>query len=834
MLKLQGITKDYIVGDGKVEALKGVDIEFRKSEFVAILGASGCGKTTLLNIVGGLDKYTTGDLIINNKSTKNYSDYEWDTYRNHSVGFVFQSYNLIPHQTVLNNVELALTLSGVSKHERRQRAKEALKKVGLGDQINKKPNQLSGGQMQRVSIARAIVNDPEIILADEPTGALDTTTSIQVLDILKEIAKDRLVVMVTHNPELADQYATRTIRLTDGLVISDSNPYESVIEEVKEEKIVKGKKREARKHKKKSSMSFWTAFSLSLNNLMTKKARTILTAFAGSIGIIGIALILSLSSGFQNYIDKVQEDTLSTYPIVIESQTVDYTEMMESIMNKGDKEEHGLDKIYSNNILADLLKTMSAGIKTNDLKAFKKYLDSSEEIQNYTTAIKYTYNSKINIYSPNYSETTNNKLVPADFNLGTIIGPYASPMMQEMMNQLNVWEEMLDNQTLLDSQYELIGAGSKWPSAYNEVVVVVNENNELTDHILFSLGLKTTEDFYDMMYQLQTNPNYVAPVTSYTYEEILGLKYKLVVDSQYYEDKDNDGIFENVSENPSSMKKVLDNSLEVEVVGIVRAKEGAAATSISGSIGYTKELTEYIVKRNKNSDVVIAQQSNLTTDVTTGELFDVDLAGNPNVGQYQEVLTKIGYADLDVPATISLYPTTFEAKDAINKLIKEYNEEKLSSQQIQYTDYIGIMMSSVSTIIDAISYVLIAFVSISLIVSSIMIGIITYISVLERTKEIGVLRSIGARKKDISRVFNAETLLIGFVSGALGIGVTVLLDIPINIILKMLAGIEGIAKLPVVGALILVAISMLLTFIAGLIPSRIAAKKDPVIALRTE
>ena len=841
MLKLDKIVKNYVTGDTVVNALKGVSVEFRKSEFVAILGASGCGKTTLLNIVGGLDKYTSGDLVINGNSTKNYTDYDWDTYRNHSVGFVFQSYNLIPHQTVLANVELALTLSGVSKAERRARAKEALKKVGLEGQINKKPNQLSGGQMQRVSIARAIVNDPEIILADEPTGALDSTTSIQVMDILAEIAKDRLVVMVTHNAKLADEYANRIINLSDGEIIGDSNPYDSSKEP--EEKVKQEQeeltKREIKKRKKKSSMSFWTAFSLSLNNLMTKKARTILTAFAGSIGIIGIALILSLSSGFQGYIDKVQEDTLSTYPITIEEQTFSYADIMEGMQNNNSKPaEHDKDKIYSNNNLTEMLKKMMSGVRTNNLKDFKKYLDNYEDIDKYVSDIKYTYNSKLYIYKDEYSETENDRLVPTSLNALDALpdGMFPGINIQEMVEQMVVWEELLNNDELLNSQYDLIGEGSKWPTKYNEVVIVVNENNEITEHILYSLGLKGEDDFKELIKNM-FNPDYKPAISSYSYEELLGLKYKLVAASDFYE---YDGtLYNNISEDTKKMKNVLDNALEMQVVGIVRPKEKVQANSINGAIGYSKELTEYLINKNMNSDVVKAQIASKDKNVITGEAFPEETrtvsTNKSTVSKtYEQVLSDIGYADFEKPQTISIYPSSFEAKEKINDIISEYNEGKDVKDQIKYTNYIDMMMDSMSVMIDAISYVLIAFVSISLVVSSIMIGIITYISVLERTKEIGVLRSIGARKKDISRVFNAETILIGLVAGVLGIVITMVLDIPINIILNHLAGIQGVAKLPVLGSLILVLISVLLTAIAGLIPSRIAAKKDPVIALRTE
>lgn len=819
MLKLNNIVKDYYVGETVVHALKGINVEFRKSEFVSILGASGCGKTTLLNIVGGLDKYTSGDLIINNVSTKNYTDNDWDTYRNHSIGFVFQSYNLIPHQSVLNNVELALTLSGVSKQERKAKAIEALKKVGLENEINKKPNQLSGGQMQRVSIARAIVNNPEIILADEPTGALDTITSIQVMDILKEIAKDRLVIMVTHNPELADKYSTRIIRLVDGVIKSDSNPYVSEEQVVNEE--IKPKK------KKNSAMSFWTAFALSLNNLMTKKARTLLTAFAGSIGIIGIALILSLSSGFQSYINKVQEDTLSTYPLTIETTSINYTQMLESYQGKKEI-DHELDKVYPNNVMQEMLKAIKDGMKANDLKAFKEYLDNNEELKDYVSDIQYVYNAKMNIYSDKYDEDKNNRLVPSSFEMSFPGSSASSSMMNTMMSTYQIWTEIINNDSLLSSQYELLGKNSRWPSSYNEVVVVVDSNNEITDYVLFALGLLDSSELMKML----MIDGYVPKTRAYTYDEILSLNFKLVLDSDYYQ-KDG-SLYTDISEDPKIMKNILDNALNIKVVGIVRAKTQASAASITGAVGYTHALTEYVVENNFNSDVVRDQLDSKTKSVITGKEFTKDENGEYSETEYYNELVKVGYARLDTPSMINIYPASFEAKDKITEIITNYNNSVEKDKQIQYTDYIGLMMSSVTTIINAISYVLISFVSISLVVSSIMIGIITYISVLERTKEIGVLRSIGARKKDISRVFNAETIIIGLVSGLIGIGLTIILDIPINLLLKSLIQINNIAKLPVMGGVILVLISVFLTFIAGLIPSRIAAKKDPVIALRTE
>lgn len=816
MLKLKNIVKVYVAGETKVEALKGVSINFRKNEFVSILGPSGCGKTTLLNIIGGLDRYTSGNLIINDVSTKRYTNENWDSYRNHSIGFVFQSYNLIPHQTVLGNVELALTLSGVSRNERKLKAIKALERVGLKDQINKLPNQLSGGQMQRVAIARAIVNDPEIILADEPTGALDTETSIQVMEILKEIANDRLVIMVTHNPDLANKYSTRIIKLLDGKVTDDSNPYDGELEK---------KNAESSKKTRKTSMSFLTAISLSLKNLLTKKGRTILTAFAGSIGIIGIALILSLSNGFQRYISKIEEDTLSTYPITIEETSLDLTSMINN--NKSNKKEENRDsnKVYSDNIMTGLLQTYLRGIKKNDLKSLKEYLDDNEEIKQYVSTIKYNYNANINIYKSDYSAYAT-QLVPYKIPkyMATIMGPsYAQ--MEMMMQSSVVWEEMLDNKDLVNSQYDLLKGN--WPTKYDEVVLVVDENNEISDYVLYALGLKDESELQDLLKNLD-NPNYVDNVSEYSLDELLGLTYKLVVDSSYYELQDN-GLWMSKREDQEYVKKLLDSALDVKISGIIRPKENAKATSIKGAIGYTKELTEYVISKNLESEVVKAQK----------DLYQLEqksiLDGNKiDENQYKTIMLELGEADLDKPSSISIYPSSFDSKDKIIEIIKKYNSNKSEADKIQYTDYIGLMMSSITTIINAITYILVAFVAISLVVSSIMIGIITYISVLERTKEIGVLRSIGASRKDISRVFNAETLIIGFVAGTLGILVTVILCIPANLIIKHFTSISGVAQLPVLGAIILVLISMGLTVFAGLIPSTVASRKDPVLALRSE
>ena len=852
MLRLEKITKEYVTENSKVQALKGITLEFRKSEFVSILGQSGCGKTTLLNIIGGLDKYTTGDLIINGKSTKEFKDRDWDAYRNHSVGFVFQSYNLIPHQTILSNVELALTLSGVSKKERRNRAIEALKQVGLGDQINKKPNQLSGGQMQRVAIARALVNDPEIILADEPTGALDTKTSVQIMEILKNISKDRLIIMVTHNPDLAEKYSSRIIKILDGKITDDSNPY-SKEEEKKEDRNSKANS--------KVSMSFFTALSLSLNNLMTKKGRTILTSFAGSIGIIGIALILSLSSGMQAYINRVEEDTLSSYPITVEEETIDMTSMMTTLMGETEETEHEDGKVYSKNIVNDMLSTISTKIQSNNLDEFKKYLDDeNSSIRNYMNAVQYSYNLDLNIYKADDDEAI-------QVNPSQIFSKLGMENMNNMMfAETDVWQELLDNNELLQSQYDVIAG--KWPENYNEVVLIVDENNEIYDYTLYALGILDQDELEDK-YQKILNGEEIESeeIKTYTYDELLNTKFKLLLNTDYYEKDGN--IWIDNSEDEDYIKEKLEDAEEIKITGIIRPKENTVATEISATVGYTKELKEYVINEVNNAEIVKEQKENPDINVFTGTEFPEDpkagfdfssLSDEQRIymaslseeemasliqqytenasATYEGNLEKMGVVDLDSPSRISIYPKDFESKEQIATEIENYNQKQRDEGKeenvITYTDIVGTMMNSVSTIIDAISYILIAFVAISLVVSSIMIGIITYISVLERTKEIGILRSIGASKKDISRVFNAETFIIGLCAGILGIGVTLILNIPINMIIKSVADISGIASLPTVGAIILVVISMLLTIIAGLIPARMASKKDPVEALRTE
>jgi len=867
MLKLTDIKKNYLSGENEVQALKGINVEFRKNEFVAILGHSGCGKTTMLNIIGGLDRYSSGDLSIKGKSTKKFKDRDWDTYRNHSVGFVFQSYNLISHQSVLSNVELALTLSGVSKSERRERAKQVLKEVGLGNQMHKKPNQLSGGQMQRVAIARALINDPEILLADEPTGALDSATSVQIMEILKEIAKDKLVIMVTHNPELAEKYSTRIIKLLDGNIIDDSNPYDSKGEETYEETQTKGKK---------THMSFFTALTLSLNNLMTKKGRTILTAFAGSIGIIGIALILSLSNGVQEYIDKVQEDTLSTYPLTVQETTVDMTSMLTELMGEEEETEVNREdgKIYSKNIMTKMLSMLSSEVKTNNLKEFKSYIEAdNSKIKQNANAIQYSYNLNLNIYRKmddgSYFQVNPNQLMNS-IGMGQMLEAQSStPFMDTSMvaSQYDVWSEMLDNKELLQSQYDVVSG--RWPEAYNEVVLIIGENNEISEYALYSLGMKDQSDLAKMMMAMQKGEEIPeAEEASYTYDEFLNLSFKMLLNTDYYQKNNNLWIDKSTDE--SYMEDLLNNAEEIKIVGIIKPNEEAVATSITGSIGYTSDLKEYVINKINETEIAKEQRANESINVFTGMEFNENNANTGfdynslsaeqkaymqtlsseemaelmatytknNTATYETNLATLGIVDLESPTAINIYPKDFEAKDAISSAIDEYNKMQEDNEKeenvINYTDIVGVMMNSVSTIIDVISYILIAFVAISLVVSSIMIGIITYISVLERTKEIGILRSIGASKKDITRVFNAETFIVGITAGLIGIGVTLLLIIPTNIIIKHFANISNAAQLPFNGAVILVIISVVLTMIAGLIPSRFAAKKDPVEALRTE
>ena len=858
MLELKKITKLYPSG---VEALKGIDIKFRKSEFVSILGQSGCGKTTLLNIIGGLDRYTSGDLIINGKSTKEFKDKEWDAYRNYSIGFVFQSYNLIPHQSVLSNVELALTLSGVSKSERKKKAIKALENVGLKEQINKRPNELSGGQMQRVAIARALVNDPDIILADEPTGALDTKTSVQIMEILKKISKDKLIIMVTHNPELAEKYSSRIIRVLDGVVTDDSNPYNGENE---------GK---LTAKNGKTSMSFFTALALSLNNLMTKKGRTLLTSFAGSIGIIGIALILSLSNGVQSYIKKVEEDTLSSYPITIQESTIDVSSMLEGLMGNNNEEEKVYDanKIYSKNVMTDMMSSVSAKVQSNNLEELKKYLDNEDtNIKENSTAIQYGYNLQLNVYNSN----TENGIVQVNPStvmekIGMKSSTENSQMSQMMSYSSNdVWTEMIDNQELLNTQYDLVAG--KWAGDYDEVMIIVGKDNKVSDYTLYTLGMLNQDELEDKMKKIMKGETVEEnEISEYSFDEILDMKFKLFLNTDYYEKDKN--IWIDKSSDEEYMKEKIKNSEDLKVVGIIRRNEESVTNEdISGIIAYRSDLITHLANKINETEIVKEQKEDKEHNIFTGmefqnnssstsfdyskldeeqqkyiaSLSQEELANlmqnyTENAGiSYEDNLKKLGSVDLDIPTSINIYPKDFDAKEVITQEIENYNNKQKDDGKeentITYTDIVGIMMNSVSTIINVISYVLIAFVSISLVVSSIMIGIITYISVLERTKEIGILRAIGASKKDISRVFNAETFIVGFVAGILGIGITLLLCVPINAIIKQIVGISNIALLPVGGGVALIIISMILTVIAGLIPAKFAAKEDPVEALRSE
>lgn len=924
MLEIRNITKDYSTGADKVHALRGVSISFRDCELVAILGHSGCGKTTLLNIIGGLDQYTSGDLIINGKSTKQYKDRDWDTYRNHSVGFIFQSYNLIPHQTVLSNVELALTLSGVSKQERRKRAAEALAKVGLADQMHKRPNQMSGGQMQRVAIARALVNDPDILLADEPTGALDSETSVQIMELIKEIAKDRLVIMVTHNPELANDYATRIVRLVDGTIKSDSDPF---VPEKTEEK--------SKKSVKKPSMSFFTALALSRNNLLTKKGRTFLTSFAGSIGIIGIALILSLSHGVQLYIDSVERSTLSSYPITIQQETIDYSSMMSSMMgmNEVDRSDREENRVYTNNISTEMVKTMLSEMQTNNLKAFKKHIESNpDNILDSVREIKYSYSSNLYIYRKDLNDNVVrvNPSTVMEAMMGesmaesiTQMGSTYSSLMGGQSSGYDVWSELLSDDAVKE-QYEVLAGHT--PESWDEVVLIVNDHNELSDVTLYALGLRDQKELGDMMSAIMVGDSFDLDTgdLSFSYDELMALRFRLLVASDFYE-KDPEGGYKDMSKDDEFMTKAMEAAPEIKVVGILRPDGDSIISSTnSGGIGYTHDLTEYMIQRVNDSALVKEQQANPDVDVFTGIEFPkkdetpkepmsqeeamqlimgimspeqmaslsqaliagltpeqqqqlmalppeqqqtailgmadpkaitaafmqtltpeqiqqmMELTREPESTEatYDGNLELLGVADLAKPSAVSIYAKDFDSKEKLTQFISDYNkkmaDDGTKEDAIQYTDYIGLMISSVSSIIDSISYILIAFVAISLVVSSIMIGIITYISVLERTKEIGILRAMGASKHDVSNVFNAETLIVGFAAGVIGIVVTLLLNIPINIIIEHLTDIKNMSQLPWQGGVILVIISMLLTLIAGLFPASVAAKKDPVEALRTE
>ena len=986
MLEIRNIVKDYETGSETVHALKGVSIAFRESELVSILGQSGCGKTTLLNIIGGLDQYTSGDLIINGQSTKQYKSADWDIYRNHSVGFIFQSYNLIPHQSVLSNVELALTLSGVSKAERRRRAKEALEKVGLGNQLNKRPNQMSGGQMQRVAIARALVNDPDILLADEPPGALDSETSIQIMELVKEIAKDRLVIMVTHNPELAEKYSTRIVKLLDGQIVGDSDPFDPAKEpahsEVRKTEVTKGQK---------TSMSFLTALSLSKNNLMTKKGRTFLTSFAGSIGIIGIALILSLSNGVQEYINSVERSTLASFPVSIQHETVDYTSLMTSMMNVRDNAEENRDpdRIYTNDISTEMMKTMLSEMQTNNLAEFKEYLESDPDgISASIEEIQYSYDSNLYIYghsadgdimqiNPSTVMSAMMGQSMAD-NVSQMTNTYSSLMGSSSMSSYDAFRELLSTD-MLKTEYEVLAG--RLPEAYNEVVVLVTDRNELSDVTLYTLGLRDQGELEGMMSSVMAGESFDLDTgdLSFSYDDLMGMEFSMLTAPEFYQ-KNDDGTWTDMRSDSEFMEQAAENGLKLKVVGILKPDADSLISSTnSGGIGYTHALTEYMIDKTNSSELVKAQKENPDVDVFTGiefpkadeeeeqpmsqseamemltgmlteeqrtklnegimaalteeqqaqiqsammgmvsdeqmnsimmgvltpeqltqlqsgadvnslltdaqkaqmsaqiaasltaeqnaelsemmngmadptkmytifmqvlttdqlrQLMDMTKEPETTDATYDGNLKLLGVAELSEPSSMKIYATDFESKEKITQLIEKYNDSKIvddnQADVINYTDYVGLMMSSVSDIINSISYILIAFVAISLIVSSIMIGIITYISVLERTKEIGILRAMGASKRDISNVFNAETLIVGFSAGVIGIAVTLLLNIPINIIIENITGIANVALLPWQGGVILVVISMLLTLIAGLVPAGVAAKKDPVEALRTE
>ena len=875
MLKLKNIVKTYTMGDNLIHALKDVCLEFRKNDFVSILGPSGCGKTTMLNIIGGLDRYTSGDLVINGVSTKEYKDVDWDIYRNNSIGFVFQSYNLISHQTVYTNVELALTLAGITPAERKKRVVEVLKKVGLGDQIHKKPTQMSGGQMQRVAIARALVNNPDILLADEPTGALDSETSSQIMELLKEIAQDRLVIMVTHNPDIAKEYSTRIIKLLDGNVVDDSNPYDSGQEPVKKEK---GKR-------KKISMSFFTALALSFKNLLTKKTRTILTSFAGSIGIIGIALILSLSSGMQSYVTNLEKDTFSTYPLEIQSQSMDMAGMMAVMMDRNvTPEGREPDKIYNNSIMTSMMQSVSNQVTKNDLKLFMQHIKDEENKAFYdnTNSIQFGYNVELQIFKPDTSvEIQQINPSPILESLGMGSSTTQQSGMSMGMTSSEIWTELLENRELLSDQYEVV-AGA-WPNEFNEVVLVANRRNEISDMALYSLGLLDKNELDELMKAAMKGEEYTlsSTDTSFTYDEILSTSFKLLLNTDYFVKES--GIWVNKNDDSAYMKNIIQNALDIKISGIIRPKERSAVSSINGSVAYNSTLTDYIIEEIQKTDIAKEQLADPETNVLTGMPFNIDdytanltmddvkafmsemspeeqaqagamfanmseeeiiklfadrIKADADKDTYEDNLALLGIADFENPSYIRLYPQGFESKKEIEKLIAEYNtiqeNEGKEENVINYNDFVGLMTSSFSDIINIISYVLIAFVAISLFVSSIMIAIITYISILERTKEIGILRSIGASKKDITRVFNAETVIEGFVAGLMGVLITLILNIPINIVIKHLTNISDISALPVWGGIGLIIISVLLTVIAGFIPSKMAAKKDPVAALRTE
>ena len=847
MLQLKKIKKSYKTGDFVQHALKGIDVEFRENEFVAILGPSGSGKTTMLNIIGGLDRYDYGDLIINGKSTKEFKDKDWDAYRNNCIGFIFQSYNLIGHISVLQNVEMSMTLSGVSAKKRRRKALEVLNKVGLKEHAHKRPNQLSGGQMQRVAIARALVNDPEIIMADEPTGALDSQTSIQILELIREIAEDKLVIMVTHNPELAENYASRIIKFKDGNLIDDSNPI------TKKDKINK------ELNLKHTQMSYKTALSLSFTNLMTKKGRTILTSLAGSIGIIGIALILSLSHGMQSYIDRVQEETLSSYPLTIAEATVDMTDMMASMKPSEGTEDQKENKIYSNNIMNKMMNMVTAKVTTNNLKEFKSQIEKDKKLKEYTNAISYSYDLNLNIYRNVNGE--NIKVNPTQVmdNLGMGLN-----QMQQQMMTTDVFQELFNNDELNKQMYDVVKG--RWPENYDEVVLLIDKNNQVSDFTLYSLGILDQDELELIMKKIMAGEVIEeSKKHEFDYEDFLNLEFKVLQNSDYYDKVNN--LWINKENDEKYINEKLNNALKLKVVGIIRPNEEAVSQASSGMIYYSKDLTEYIINKNNESQIVKEQKENPEINVLTKMSFNDNNKFDPSNmspeqlayiqslpptelaqlmqnyqeqagSTYEQVLKQIGGIDINSPSMINIYPKDFDSKEEVINYIADYNktQEKNGKEEnvIDYQDLVGMLMSSVSTIINVISYALMAFVSISLVVSSIMIGIITYISVLERTKEIGILRAIGASKKDITRIFNAETIIEGFIAGTLGILITLLLNIPINIIVKNITDISNLSKLPFMGAIILIILSTILTIVGGFIPAIYASKKDPVEALRTE
>ena len=862
MLQIKKLRKTYGINSkdisDHVQALKGISIDFRDSEFVSVLGPSGCGKTTLLNIIGGLDRYTSGDLIINGKSTKEYTDRDWDTYRNHSVGFVFQSYNLISHQTILENVELALTLAGMKPKERRKKAKEALKIVGLSEKINKKPSELSGGQMQRVAIARALVSDPDILLADEPTGALDSETSAQIMDLLKKVSKDRLVIMVTHNPDIAKKYSTRIIKLLDGEITDDSNPYNATKEDLE--------KSNYNVSNKKTFMKFSTALSLSFRNLMTKKGRTALTAFAGSIGIIGIALIMSLSNGIQNYIDTIERDTLSSYPLSIEKETVDINSMLETMMGERNKDYKDRDsnKIYSSNVMDDMMTTLSEKATSNNLKELKSFLEEdNNKIANYSNDIQYSYNLNLNIYE---SDTTDGvKRVNPSTVIDNINTTVDASGFSAMMTGTNVWQELFTNEELLHKQYDLVAG--KWPKEYNEVVLIADKDGNISDYALYSIGVKDQKTIKERWNKILNGEKLSKEeISSYNYDDLLKIEFKLVLNRDYYKKQNN--IWLDKSEDKEYMKNLVDNAETIKIVGIIKQNKESIGTT-TGGIGYTNNLTKYVINKSNESEIVKEQKANENVNVLTGMEFPKDINEEFNMtslsieeqrnlamlsteemtklieaykenseSSYENNLIKLGAVDLEDPYLINIYPKDFNSKELIIDEIENYNKRQKANDKeenfINYTDVVGIMISSISRIVNIISYVLIAFVSISLIVSSIMIAIITYISVLERTKEIGILRSIGASKKDVSRVFNAETVIEGFVAGIFGIVITLLISIPVNIFGENKLDVSNLCLLPIAGGIGLIILSIILTLIAGLIPSRVASRQDPAVALRSE